>query len=322
MPSRRSIDLAALDALLRARERVVTHAQLLEMGMALSTICARIRRTGAWQRLHPGVVLAHSGTPTRRERLLGALAYAGAGAMLTGVCALRVYGVTALPSDRQIHVLIPHASRRQARRGLTVERTRRLPTPRERDRLLLAPPARCVIDACRELDRLDDVRELVSQAVQTGLCGVDELVLALAQAARQRSALPRAVLAEVGAGVRSAAEARVREVFDRHGIAQPRWNWALVTLDGEHVVTPDGYWEHIGCALQIDSMAWHLSAALYRRTQRLQRSMSTYDVPFLPVAPTDVFTDERRFVAQVREFLAVHAQHVPSPLLRARPPAA
>jgi hypothetical protein len=186
--------------------------------------------------------------------------------------------------------------------------------------LPVAPVARCTVDACRELDRLEDVRELVAEVVQSRRCTIEELRTALAAAARQRTALSREVLREVTAGVRSAAEAHVRTVFARNGIPQPRWNWSLHTLDGRHVVTPDGYWEHIGCALQIDSMAWHLSPGLYKRTQQLQRLLGRYDVPFLPIAPGDIFADEAGFVREVRAFLARHADRTPSPELVARPP--
>jgi hypothetical protein len=320
MPRLRSIDHAALDDLLRGRERVVTHRELVEMGMGISTVCHRIRPTGPWQRLHPGVVLAHSGSPTFRERMLGGLAFAGDDALLTGACALRLYGVNAVRSVRRAHVLVPHRRHRQSRAELTVERTRHLPEPVVRSGLRLAPPARALVDACRAMERLDDVRELVAEVVQTGLCTVDELHEALVQAARQRTALPRRVLLEVGLGVWSAAEAKVREVFERHGIPQPRWNWALHTLDGTHVVTPDGWWELIGAALQIDSMAWHLSPARYKRTQQLQRALGLHDVPFLPVAPGDVFADEAGFVAEVRAFLRRYAEHQPTSDLVARPP--
>jgi hypothetical protein len=320
MPSRRPIDTAAIDDLLRRAERVVTHAQLQEVGLSLSTICSRILRTGAWQRLHPGVVLAHSGQATRREWMLGALAYAGPGSQLTGLAGARMYGVRAVGRVDLLHVLIPHERRRQGRAGLTIERTRQLPEPRQRAGLSVAPPARCAVDACRELTRLADVRELIAEVVQSRICSVDELTTALAQAARQRTALPREVLREVSDGVRSAAEAHVREVFDRYGIRQPRWNWSLHTRDGRHLVTPDGYWEDIGCALQVDSMAWHLSPALYKRTQRLQRLLGQYGVPFLPVAPGDVFADEAAFARQVQAFLSRHADHQPSIDLVARPP--
>lgn len=320
MPRRRSVDHQALDDLLRLRERVVTHADLMELGVPRSTIVARIQPRGRWQRLHPGVVLAHTGRPTFRERLRGALAYAGPESILTGLALLRLYGLKAVAHDQSTHVLVPHERRRQARDGVRVERVRRLPTVSIRSGLRAVTPARATVDACRNLSRLADVRELVAEVVQTGLCRPGDLVKELDHAARQRTALPRLVLAEIAAGVRSAAEARVREIFSRWGVQQPRWNWSLHTLDGEHVVTPDGWWELIGCALQIDSMAWHLSPERYRRTQHLQRAMGRYDVPFLPIAPRDVFEDEEGFVTEVRAFLARHADHVPTRDLIARPP--
>jgi hypothetical protein len=320
VPRLRLNDPAAVDDLLRLREGVVTHADLLAAGMALSTICTRIRRTGAWQRLYPGVVLAHNGRPSVRERLLGALAYAGEGAVLTGGCALRLYGLRSASGPMLVHVLVPHERHRQGRPGLVVERTRSAPEPRTRGGLPVAPPARAVVDACRNLESLDDVRELVAEAVQSGTCTIGELADALEQAARQRSALPREVLREVGAGVRSAAEARIRTVFDRHGLPQPLWNWSLYTADGEFVGTPDGLWEKIGGAMQIDSMAWHLSPAFYKATQRRQRALTAHGVPVLVVAPGDVYADERGFVAQVREFLRRYAgSHLPDDLIAVPP---
>lgn len=161
---------------------------------------------------------------------------------------------------------------------------------------------------------------MVADAVQSRLCSVSEVQDALDASARQRTALAREVVAEVAAGVRSAAEARVRAVFTKHHVLQPNWNWGLYTADGAHLLTPDGWWDGIGCALQIDSMTWHLLPALYKRTQQVQRLMSVHDIPFLPVAPADVFADEVGFVRQVRAFLATHADHVRNPGLEARPP--
>lgn len=318
MTSMRAIDRQALEAQVHLREHVLTHSQLAEAGVALSTVCKRIRRTGPWQRLQPGVVLTHTGTPTRRERLLGALAYAGADALLTGLSALRVYGVRALPADAHIHLLVPHQRRRQSRPGLSIERTRKPPDPRVRQGLPLAPPARAVVDACRMITRLDDVRALVADVVQTRLCTVDELAEAIGQAARQRSALGREALVEISAGVRSAAEAQVRSMFGRHGVPQPLWNWSLHTLDGEHVATPDGYWKSVAAAMQIDSMTWHLSPAAYKRTQQRARALGTYGIPVLPIAPADAFGDELGFIREVRAFLARYGgrQHPADLVLR------
>ena len=59
----------------------------------------RISPQGLWQRLLPGVLAAHRGIPTRHERLLAAMKYAGPQSMLTGApgtAALLARGVDGL----------------------------------------------------------------------------------------------------------------------------------------------------------------------------------------------------------------------------------
>ncbi|MEO7744957.1 MAG: hypothetical protein ABIV05_01870, partial [Actinomycetota bacterium] len=87
------------------------------------------------------------------------------------------------------------------------------------------------------------------------------------------------------------------------------------------VATPDGYWEEIGAALQIDSMSFHLSPLDYKRTQRRARALGAFGVPLLPVAPGDVHADELAFVREVRAFLTSNARHQHPPDLVLRPPA-
>jgi hypothetical protein len=115
MPPSRT-DPASLDAALRARERVLTHRVLRALGVPPATITRRIGPGGLWQRLLPGVpfhdhghgvVLAHLGTPTRRERLLGALSFAGPGALITGYDAARAQGIEARRTGCPVDVLVP-----------------------------------------------------------------------------------------------------------------------------------------------------------------------------------------------------------------------
>ena len=290
---------------------MTTHAALVRQGIPVSTVVHRLGPDGPWQRLLPGVVLLHNGIPTWRERVLGALAYAGDGALITGNTALRLYGVKAAAAPATIHVLIPHERRRQGRPDLLVERTRKLPSGRVRQTLPVAPPARALVDACRTMTNLDDVRGLVAEVLQTGLCSIDDISNALGHAARQRTAVTRRVLAEMAAGVRSVAEAKVRALIRRHRLPEPLWNRALHTASGELIAVPDGYWALLGVALQIDSMEWHLSPLAYKRTQRRQRALEAHGIPVLPVAPGDVFADELAFVRELGAFLERNAGHQP-----------
>jgi hypothetical protein len=288
MPRRTFVDHDALSALLRATERVVRHSELLELGVPSSTIMWRISPSGPWQRLLPGVLVAHRGIPTRRERLLAALRYAGPQSVVTGTPALVEYGVTAArKASTRPHMLVPHECRKTSHGFVVIERTRRVPTAVVRGLLRLAPLPRAVVDACRRRENLDHVREIVAEVVQHRRCSVADIVREVREAARQRTALTRAVLREVEAGVRSVAEARVRSVLLALGVDGLEWNIELWTRDGEFVGSPDAYCSRTGVALQVDSMEWHLAPAAYKRTQARQRDLAHWGVFVLPWSPAD-----------------------------------
>jgi hypothetical protein len=312
--------VSALDALLRRRERVVSHAELMQLGMPRSTICWRIGPRGPWQRALPGVVLAHRGIPTRRERLLAGLVYAGDGSLVTGMPALREYGVRAASNSvHRPHILVAHRRQITSHGFVVIERTRRLPPPETHNRLPLTPVPRAVIDACRREENLDHVREVVAEVIQRSMCTQHVLVEEVSRAARQRTALSRAVLREVEAGIRSVAEAKVRSALRLRGLPEMEWNVELYTADGEFVGTPDGYWADVAVALQIDSIAWHLGPKDYKRTQSRQRTLTTRGVLVLPVAPTDALADVDQLVADL-EALREQAGDRPVPdLVRRRP---
>ena len=312
MPRRASYDRAAVDALFARQSGVATHAQLVELGMPLSTVTHRIGVRAPWQRLLPGVVLCHRGTPSRRELVIGALLYAGAGATVTGLEALRAYGVRAAQGQRQVHVLVPEARRRADFDYVHVERTRRMPPQTVVADVPLAPTARAVVDACRLLRRLDDVRELIAEVVQRGLVRVAELMDTVRASARQRTALTNAVLREIGAGIRSVAEAKAREMIVRMPIPQPEWNVTLRLSSGTFLASPDAYWELLAAALEIDSIAWHLSPAAYKRTQRRQRRLvARAGVMVLPIAPSDLLDNAAAFEEDLQAFLHQASQRTP-----------
>jgi hypothetical protein len=322
VPRRTFTDFDALDALLRSCERVVRHRDLLDLGVPSSTIMSRISPDGPWQRLLPGVLAAHRGIPTRRERILAAHRYSGEQSMLTGVPALAEYGVEAarVASTRQ-HMLVPHECRRTSHGFVVVERTRRLPEPVRRRGLPLAPLPRAVVDACRREENRDRVREIVAEVVQDRRCTVEEIVTEVPQAARQRTALTRAVLREIEAGIRSVAEAKIRVALRGRGLPDLEWNVEVYTPEGELVGIPDGYWEDLAVALQIDSMAWHLGPTKYRRTQKRQRTFARHGVLVLPTSPTDALVDIDQLVGDLMA-LREQAMLRPVPELVVRRPAA
>ncbi|HET7326684.1 MAG TPA: hypothetical protein VFJ14_05285 [Nocardioidaceae bacterium] len=291
MPHRKHIDQTAVDQLLAANERVVTHSELREVGIPSSTITFRILPGGPWQRILPGVVLAHSGIPTWRERCLAAVKCCGTGAVLTGLTALRHQGQTAAHPNGQVNALIPHGSQRGSHDFVQVERSRRMPKPVIVRALPCAPVARALVDACRRQDNLDQVRALVADAIQNRRCTLEDLHAEVGAAARQRTALTRAALCEIDAGIRSVAEAKVKQAMQRRRMPPMEWNVSLLTVDGDFVGTPDGYYADVAVALQLDSIEYHLSPQAYKRTQARQRALTTAQVLVLPYAPGDAIRD-------------------------------
>jgi hypothetical protein len=90
-----------------------------------------------------------------------------------------------------------------------VERTDRLPeaTP---GHWPLAPIARAALDFARRSSEQDAVRATIADVVQRGQATPAQLFHELDRRSGRGTALPRAVLDEIGDGVRSVAEARAR----------------------------------------------------------------------------------------------------------------
>lgn len=302
---RARVDQQALAELLAPGRSVATHAQLQQVGVPLSTITRRIQRGGPWQRLLPGVVAGHRGVPTTYERRLAALQYAGPGAALTGLDALQVQGVRLgeLRRDARVHVLVPHECHRSSHGFALVTRSRRPAVPTVVHGLPCVGPARAVVDACRRTEDLGTVRELVAAVVQQRRCTSAELVEEVRLAARQRSALAREALAEITAGVRSAAEAQLRQEFQRFHVPMPLWNEPVRDSDGRTVAVADALWRDLMAVAELNSAAWHLSPAAYRRTQRRQRELLAHGYRVLPLSPADVHQDPEGTCRQVIDFL-------------------
>ena len=173
---------------------VIRSTDLLNAGVTNHALAARCRPSGPWQRVLPGVVLMSTGAPTRPQRLRAAVAYAGAGAVITGADALREQGI-AVPCPPEVLILVPADRRLASRSYLTVERTTRPPTPVWRAALPLAPVARATIDAARHERDYFRLRTLLLAPVAVGACTLADLRAELAAGNQRGSAAPRELLA-------------------------------------------------------------------------------------------------------------------------------
>lgn len=299
-----------------AVQDVIRAARLVGLGVPESTVYARCRSGGPWQLLLPGTVLLASGTPTPDQLLVAALQYAGDGAVVTGLGAARRHGVRRGPApDGRVHLLVAHDRQPASCGYVVVERTRRMPGPVHRRGFPLAPVARAVIDAARRISDPREAVELLSDAVQRGLCTVGELVDEVEAAQRQGTAVPRAMLRDVGAGSRSAAERDARAVWRATGLPEPWWNAPVYDADGRLIGIADGWWDEVALAWEINSYAWHLGPRDYAREQARAARFAAAGVTLLPTIPTRLRHDRAAVVAELRA-AHLHAASRPRPAVR------
>jgi hypothetical protein len=71
--------------------------------------------------------------------------------------------------------------------------------------------------------------------------------------------VPRWVLAEVGAGLRSAAERDAKPLWRRSRLPQPWWSVPVHDAHGRLLGIADAWFDDVALAWEINSYAWHLS---------------------------------------------------------------
>jgi hypothetical protein len=268
--------------------------------MPTSTLDRYIAPDGRWQRLLPGVYLAVTGKATREQREMAALLYAGPRSLITGAAAVRRHHLRAAGTDT-VDVLVPANVHRQSVGFVRVHRTRLMP---ERiyvtGPIRFTRPARAVADAARGLNRFDDVRQVVCDAVQRRACTVGELAEEFRAGPAAGSTLFREALAEIGDGVRSVAEADARLLILRSDLPRPMFNARLYDENGDFIAMVDAWWPEAGVAAEIDSHAYHLTAGDQDRTTERHDRLIAHGILALHFPPKRLKTDGPGVISDLR----------------------
>jgi hypothetical protein len=298
---------------------IAARALLVALGMSHSTISRRCRPGGPWRRLIPGVVMLNNGNPTRQHLSWAALTHAGPKAMVTGLAAARLHGLKHIPDERRVHVLIPHESRVATWGFATIERTIHLPEkPVEINGVPVAPLARALIDAARRMDRLEDVRAMIAEAVQRGLCDPADLQHELNLGTTIGSALPQRVVHEMNEAVRSATEEWARRVIRRGALPEPEWNVEVRDASGAVLGFCDAWWPDVGLAWEIDSLEYRLGPADDEQATEKSPTMNAAGILVVHTFPSQLRDNP---LAVIKELRAAYQQAagLPPPELSARP---
>ncbi|MFD8495995.1 hypothetical protein [Amycolatopsis sp. NPDC059657] len=236
---------------------VVRTATLEEIGLTRDTIYQRCRPGRPWRKLLSGVIQLSRDKPTPDIRMRAALLRAGPDAMVTGLWALRLYGLRHCPEPSDVHVLVPDGCQVSTTEFLLVERTTRLPKPLQRNKIPVAPVQRAVLDAARRLTDQDTIQAMLADVIQRGKCSPEEIGRELGQGSQRGSALPRLALLDLMAGAHSVAEADAQRLWERAGLPECQRNVKIFDGEGNYIATPDSWVDAVAFAWEIDSKAHH-----------------------------------------------------------------
>jgi hypothetical protein len=299
---------------------------LVALGVPERTVYRRCLEGGPWQRVLPGIVLLFTGRPTADQLVHAGLLLSGPDAMVTGLEACRRHGLRRGPIRRseggqrypEIHVLVPKSRQVRSVEYLHVERTLRLPEPVVRGGVPLAPLVRSCTDTVRRVRSAAEVTELLSEPVQRRLCTVAALWEELGAGSRRGTAVPRAVLADVADGVRSAAERAAKQFWSSTGLPEPWWNAPVWDARGQFLGEADCWLDEVAMVWEIESSEWHLSPAAHEYTVRRAAHFTAAGVVYVASKPKMVLSDRVEVAATLRAAYG-QARARPRPPLRATP---
>lgn len=318
MPKHSGYNKDLLARIIGEQRQVVTRAQVLECGVPHSSIDYKLKSSGPWQMLLPGIYLTITGAASQEHREVAALLYAGTGSVITGPCAVRRHRLRS-PGPTTVDVLVSPAVRRQSIDFVRLRHTERMPgTWWATGPVRFAKVPRAVADAARQLDSLEEVRSVVCDAVQRRACTVQELITELNEGPCKGSSLFRTVLAEAADGVRSGAEADFRSLVTRGRIPKPTFNARLYAPDGTFIAMVDAWWDEAGVAAEVDSREYHISPAAQDGDRDRHDKLIAYGVLTFHFSPRRIKREGEKVLAEIASALE-HGLRRPRLPIVARP---
>ncbi|NED97023.1 hypothetical protein G1H11_17100 [Phytoactinopolyspora alkaliphila] len=213
--------------------------------------------------------------------------------MVSGASACRAYGIRYIPDHAESIILVPDSVRRVSATSIRMRRVSLLPEARMVGGIPTAPPERAVIDTCRGMTSLQDVRAVLCEAAQRGLTTPERLICTLGAARWKGSTLVRRALDDLAAGCRSAPECELRDLVRRSRfLDEPRWNQVLPhhahspgDVGSDPSMRPDACWPNAWVVVEIDSAEWHRYGDRVEQTERRRARYAALGWTVLPVSP-------------------------------------
>jgi len=251
----------------RRQVGLFTRAQALRCGFSRGQIARRVA-AGQWV-LVARRVMAEAGLTITREVRDRAAQLAVPGSVLAGFSAARIWDIAVPDSDP--HLIVPNRARTPP--GVRVTRT----ILHRRDVSIfdgapITSRPRTIVDCLRLLDeRL--ALDLLDRALQKGWITLGELAERTHGLAGRHGA-PRLVrlMAQVGAGSRSAAERRLAALLRRAGITG--WAANVEIHDGQGLIgVADVALRSARIVIEVDGWAYHVTPEAFQRDRERQNRL-------------------------------------------------
>ncbi len=252
---------APLTTLAEGQAGVLSRSQLAAHGTTDASILANLKAR-RWQRVYRGVFATFTGPLPERSRLWAALLWAGEGAALGDVTALREYGFVTTESDPLIQVRVDHDRRVIVPPGIELKRRRRLDEfvhPVRVPRVLRVDDA--ALHAASSRPRLVDGFGLLADVCAQRLTTPRRLRDALVGLPKLRSRKALwSVLDDIASGAHSFLELSYLERVERaHRLPTPR-RQAADSVVGRRVWR-DAEYDDWGVILELDGRLGHDESA-------------------------------------------------------------
>lgn len=291
---------------------VVHRDQALAAGLTRRAIDHRLG-LGRWQVLLPGVYLCHPGEPSRRQRLIAALRFAGPDSAIDGIDACFFHGVRAVrPSDRMVHVVVPFGAQARSRGFVSVRRTVAEIRSVESTYLRYLEPAPAVIAAARRMTDDRRIVALLSDALQRRIVTHEQLLRAHVAATPRNACRTDRAIARLGTGAQSLPEVDFLDLVAASPILPAPVCNALLRLPGNTLISPDALFAEARLVHETNGRIAHARADLFEDMQERHGIMTAAGLTVLHSSPAQQRERGRVVIAQVeRCFLRDRGRGLP-----------
>lgn len=289
-----------LRALLATQDGVVTRAQLAAHGFDDNAVHRRVRE-GVWQRPLPGILTTFSGCPTRRQRLVAAWLWGGAGAAVDGADALRWYGVELnAAAESPVQIVVPSTASVRSRDFVRVRRAMCEIQIGDRGIVPYVDAPAAAVVAARNARSSPQAIAVLSRTLQQGVVTLEQLRKARARIGDKWCRPVDGALLAVGVGVRSPAEQQMCElVRTSTELPEVSWNQWLDLGDSGGPVCVDGLLSDAGLAIEVIGRKYHAWGQQYEDTNARKERLQAAGLLVCEATPLRIRTSGARVLADL-----------------------